>query len=87
VNDNLPHLITREQAAWLCSLTPSGFSGWVAKGKMPKMLPGTRRWSRRAVELALEAISGVKPESSVVSVDTEDEADRWFRESGYESAA
>jgi len=52
-NDNLPLALTRQQAATLCGLTPSGFDVWVRKGIVPPAIKGTRRWSRAALERAL----------------------------------
>jgi hypothetical protein len=45
--------LTRDQAAELCGLTPSGFDVWVRKGIVPGPVKGTRRWSRVALERAL----------------------------------
>lgn len=45
--------ITRPQAAALCGLTPAGFDAWVKKGVVPGPIPGTRRWSKSAIERAL----------------------------------
>lgn len=51
--------LSREEAAAKCGLTPSGFSDWVRKGRMPRPLPGTRRWDARAIDLALDKLSGL----------------------------
>jgi hypothetical protein len=45
--------LTREQAARLCGLAPTGFDVWVRKGIVPGPVKGTRRWSRVALERAL----------------------------------
>jgi len=50
--------LTREQAADLCGLTPSGFDSWVKRGVVPGPMKGTRRWSRAALERAL---AGTQP--------------------------
>jgi len=52
-------LLTREEAAAHCKLSPSGFSRWVAQGRLPKPLPGTRRWDARAIDRALDRLSGL----------------------------
>lgn len=49
----VPLTLTRAEAAELCSLTPSGFDSWVRRGIIPGPVPGTRRWSRAALEHAL----------------------------------
>ncbi|MGO8282177.1 helix-turn-helix transcriptional regulator [Rhizobium ruizarguesonis] len=56
-----PRLIGRKDAASYCGLTPSGFSAWVASGKMPPPIPGTRKWDKKAIDEKLDAISGIVP--------------------------
>lgn len=75
-----PRLMTREQAAAYCGVTPSTFGGWVSKGIVPRPLLSTRRWDRHAIDQALDVLSGIK---RVAADEEESEADRWFRESGY----
>ena len=65
-----PRLMTVAAAAGYCSLTPATFSQWVAAGRMPPPLPGTRRWDRKAIDLALDKASGI-PVASVVPEDGE----------------
>lgn len=48
-----PLTITRSEAAALCHLSPRGFDVWVRKGIVPGPVAGTRRWSRSAIEHAL----------------------------------
>lgn len=48
--------LTREQAAALCELSPSGFDVWVRKGIVPGPVKGTRRWSRVALSRALAGV-------------------------------
>ena len=52
-------LLTRAQAATYCGLSPSGFSEWVANGKMPGPLRRTARWDLRAIDAALDDASGL----------------------------
>jgi hypothetical protein len=66
-----------DAAAYL-GLTGAAFSKWVAEGRIPKPLPGTRRWDRKAIDLALDRISGIAT-WAVVS-ETEDEFEKWERE-------
>ena len=88
---NLPRMLTREQAAAHCGVTYSGFGTWMAKGLVPKAVKGTRRWDRIALDLALDAKSGVKPDGPAMSAGNDNSpkavADKWFRETGYEGAA
>lgn len=46
-------ILTRQQAADLLGISVSTFDKWVRKGVAPKALPGTRRWSRAALERAM----------------------------------
>jgi hypothetical protein len=69
--------MTRKQAAAYCGITYSGFGTWIQNGIIPRALPGTRRWDRRAIDQALDQQSGIK---LVVLDEEESEADRWFRE-------
>ena len=66
------------EAAAYCSVTPATWSKWVAIGIVPGPLPGTRRWDRRAIDLALDKASGI-----VAPVSIEDETERaeedWLR--------
>lgn len=64
-NDNYPPVLTRQQAAAMCGLTPSGFDAWVRKGIAPPPIAGTRRWSRDAILAhlngAVSVTAGVDP--------------------------
>lgn len=68
------------EAAEYLRLTPASFAKWVADGRAPKPLPGTRRWDRHALDAALDAISGLT--TSIVP--SEDPFEKWKRE--HESA-
>jgi hypothetical protein len=82
----LPRLLTRKQAAEHCGLTSSGFGTWMRNGWVPRPLPGTRRWDRRALDLAIDVRSGVKLDG-ISAGPAESVADRFFREIGYEGSA
>jgi hypothetical protein len=73
-------LMTGATAAAYCDLTPGTFANWVAAGRLPQPLPGTRRWDRRAIDSTLDKLSGLTP--SIVPDDDPFEA--WERE--HESA-
>ena len=49
-NDNWPPVLTRRQAAEMCNISAQTFDSWVRKGILPGAIPGTRRWSRVAIE-------------------------------------
>lgn len=44
-------LMSGPDAAAYLGLTPTCFSKWVAEGRIPKPLPGTRHWDRKAIDL------------------------------------
>lgn len=66
--------MTTAEAAAYCSLSPSGFRSRVARGLLPKPLPGTHRWDRKAIDAALDKHSGLE------SDEPETAYDRWRRQ-------
>jgi hypothetical protein len=62
-------LLSRLRAAAYCDLSPGTFSNWVAAGRLPRPLPGTRRWDRHAIDIALDKLSGNKAPSIAPSDD------------------
>jgi hypothetical protein len=75
------------EAATYLGLTPASFTKWVADGRAPKPLPGTRRWDRKAIDLALDKISGI-PSAPVSEEDQGAEALRqWLRDDEARNAA
>lgn len=75
-----PRLMSGAEAAEYCGLVPASFSAWVAAGRLPGPLPGTRRWDRKAIDLALDKASGIVAPSVVPA---EDEYTAWKQ--GYEA--
>jgi predicted DNA-binding transcriptional regulator AlpA len=75
-----------EVAAYL-GIASATFAKWVANGRAPKPLPGTRRWDRKAIDLALDKISGIS--SAPVSREDrgEEELQEWIREDEARQAA
>jgi hypothetical protein len=73
-----------DAAAYL-GLTPAAFHKWVTEGRIPKPLPGTRRWDRKAIDLALDRISGI--ESPAAAQEPEDEFEKWKRNDEAREAA
>lgn len=69
-----PRLLSREQAAAYCGITPTCFSMWVSSHKMPPAIPGTRKWDKKAIDAKLDEISGL------VGSDNEDPYEKWMRE-------
>ena len=52
-------LLSRHRAASYCCLSVSGFSEWVKSGRLPPPLPGTSRWDLKAIDRALDGLSGL----------------------------
>lgn len=73
-----PRLMSGPDAAAYLGLTPTCFSKWVAEGRIPKPLPGTRRWDRKAIDLALDKASGIVA-PSVVPASNLDAEEEWER--------
>ena len=67
-----PRGLTREDAAAYCGLTPDGFDDWVKRGVVPGPIPGTQRWDRKAIDLALDRASGLES-----SQESDDVFERW----------
>jgi hypothetical protein len=63
--------LTKQEAASYCGCeTLAAFDRWRAKGIVPGPIPGTTRWDKKALDLALDRASGIasaspaKPELS-----------------------
>jgi len=54
-----PRLLSRVEAATYCRLSPQGFSRWVRTGRLPGPIAGTARWDLRAIDAALDLLSGI----------------------------
>lgn len=55
-----PRGLSREQAAAYCGCdTLTAFDDWVRRGIVPKPIPGTTRWDRKAIDRALDRRSGL----------------------------
>jgi len=55
----VPRLLSREQAAAYCGLSVHTFSAWTRAGRIPLPLSGTARWDLRAIDRALDLLSGL----------------------------
>ena len=67
-------LLTREEAAAYCRLSTQGFSQWVKMGRLPGPIAGTARWDLRAIDAALDSLSGIGSDTQ------EDAFDKWKHE-------
>lgn len=55
-----PRLMSGTDVANYCGITLATLSKWVTEGRLPPPLPGTRRWDRKALDLALDKLSGIE---------------------------
>jgi hypothetical protein len=54
-------LTVREAARYAGCRTTSAYLAWVRKGIMPRPIPGTHRYDRKAIDSALDRMSGLTP--------------------------
>ena len=73
-----PRLMTGTEAAEYCGLTLGTFLKWVEDGRVPRALPGTRRWDRKALDLALDKASGIVAPSIAPADDAFSEWERAY---------
>jgi predicted DNA-binding transcriptional regulator AlpA len=78
-----PRLLSGADAAAYLGITPATFSKWVSDGTIPKPLSGTRRWDRKALDLALDKLSGIEAPAAVDEDDEDAEFARWKQ--GYDA--
>jgi hypothetical protein len=56
-----PRGLKKEDAADYCGCdSTSAFDSWVKRGIVPGPIPGTQRWDRKAIDLALDRASGIE---------------------------
>jgi hypothetical protein len=58
-NNSRPRLVAEQEAAASVGLELSTFRSWVATGKLPKPLPDCGKYDLRAIDLALDRLSGI----------------------------
>lgn len=66
-----PRLISRQQAAMYCGISPNAFAHWVRQGTLPKPVPGTNRWDLKAINYRLDKLSGLPTELETVPAELE----------------
>jgi hypothetical protein len=82
-NDNRPpRLVTRANAASYCSVTPATFAKWVIAGILPSTVSVTGKYDMRALDLALDKLSGIKPIEQ-----QEDAFEKWKRGRGAKTSS
>lgn len=67
----VPRGLTLDQAAAYCGLDPEGFRGWQRRGLVPGPMPGTHRYDRRALDRALDRLSGLDDNREAGAPDAE----------------
>lgn len=55
----MARLLTKQEAAERCAVTPSAFDQWRRKGIVPGPIPGTRRYDAKALDMALDKVMGL----------------------------
>lgn len=56
----VPRGLTKDQAAaYVGCATVRTFEAWVSRGLMPPAMPSTLRWDKRALDLAMDRLSGI----------------------------
>jgi len=56
-----PRGLSKEQAAAYAGCeTLSAFNDWIRRGIIPRPIPGTHKWDRRAIDAALDRLSGLQ---------------------------
>lgn len=62
--------LTAEQAAEYCGCeTVDAFQTWVRRRIVPGPIPGTHRWDRKAIDAALDRLSGLTKDAGTSSFD------------------
>ena len=51
----------KQAAAYAGCETLSAFNNWIRRGIMPGPIPGTHKWDRKAINAALDRLSGLQP--------------------------
>ena len=69
-----PRLISLAQAASYCGLSPSGYRAAMRAGRYPGPLSGGRKIDKRALDLAIDKLSGIKTTKPV----ERDGVEEWF---------
>jgi hypothetical protein len=57
-----PRGLSKDEAARYAGCDSlSAFNDWVRRGIMPGPIPGTHKWDRKAIDTALDRLSGLEP--------------------------
>ena len=59
-----PRLLTKQQAAAYCAVTPETFDDYRRRGMVPDPISGTNRWDRKLIDLWLDKASGIASQTT-----------------------
>lgn len=58
----VPRGMSKEDAAAYAGCKSlSTFNDWICRGILPGPIPGTHKWDRKAIDAALDRLSGLEP--------------------------
>jgi predicted DNA-binding transcriptional regulator AlpA len=81
-----PRLLSGPDAAAYLGISRATFAKWTYNGTLPRPLSNTRYWDRKAIDLALDKMSGIVAPS--VPLSKEEEAEKkWVRDYEARNAA
>jgi hypothetical protein len=64
-----PRLLTREQTAAYCGVGLTTFTAWIRRGIVPGPVHRTHRWDRKAIDAALDVLSGIDAKLEGIALD------------------
>ncbi len=64
-----PRLLSRQQAAAYCGVSPETFDDYRRRGIVPGPISGTNRWDRKLIDIWLDKASGIAS-TTASSLDT-----------------
>ena len=59
-----PRLLTKQEAATYCGVTPSTFDDYRRRGMVPDPISGTNRWDKKLIDLWLDKASGIASQTT-----------------------
>lgn len=62
-------LMTKAEVIAYCKVAAGTFDRWRREGIVPGPVPGTIRWDRRAIDAALDRLSGLSAQSPMSEAD------------------
>lgn len=75
-----PRCLNKAAAAEYCGCTPEAFEKRIQRGLLPRAMPGTRSWDTKALDAALDKLSGIAPSIAVDGDDADTALQGWLAE-------